>query len=293
MDQREFGNTGLLISILGFGAGEIGDFALDDKTVERILNYALDNGINLIDTARGYYASEDRIGKFVSYRRNEFILSTKVGYGISNFEDWSYDSIIAGVEEALRLLRTDYIDIVHLHSCPIEILKRGEAIQALLKTVEAGKVKLAAYSGENDELKFAVESNAFRSVQTSFNICDQRNTENIFPVTIKKQIGVIAKRSIANAPWRYNERPIGNYAEEYWLRWKKMNVNDIGMDWNEAALRFSAFAEGVHTSIVGTTNIEHLKRNIEIISRGRLPEDLCSKFRSSFKQSDDGWIGQV
>lgn len=292
MIYRILGNTGLKVSILGFGAGEIGDLAIEDNNVDKILNFALDNGINLIDTARGYNASEDRIGKFISHRRNEFVLSTKIGYGIEGLEDWSYECIIAGVDEALRLLRTDYIDLVHLHSCPFEILQRGEAILALQNAVKTGKVKVAAYSGENDELKFAVESNVFQSVQTSFNICDQRNIENIFPTSIKKQIGVIAKRPIANAPWRFDEQPRGRYAEEYWLRWKKMNV-DIGMDWNEAALRFTAFTKGIDTCIVGTTSIKHLKRNIEIINNGKLPEEIYFTLRNAFIQNDDGWTGQV
>ncbi len=292
MIYRILGNTGLNVSILGFGAGEIGDLAIEETNVDKILNLALDNGINLIDTARGYNASEDRIGKFISYRRNEFILSTKVGYGIEGLEDWSYECIIAGVDEALRLLRTDYIDLVHLHSCPLEILQRGEAIEALHKTIKSGKVKYAAYSGENNELKFAVESDLFHSIQTSFNICDQRNIENIFPATIQKQIGVIAKRPIANAPWRFGEQPRGCYAEEYWLRWKKMNV-DIGMDWYEAALRFTAFTEGIVSCIVGTTDIKHLKRNIEIINKGKLPEDTYITLRNAFIQNDDGWTGQV
>lgn len=133
----------------------------------------MDLGINLIDTARGYYASEERIGKYISYRRKEFILSTKVGYSIEGYADWSYDIILAGVDNALRLMKTDYIDIVHLHSCDLNSLQRGEVIEALNKTIEQGKVRVAAYSGENEELKFAVDSNKFGSVQTSINICDQ------------------------------------------------------------------------------------------------------------------------
>ncbi|MCL6494566.1 MAG: aldo/keto reductase [Ignavibacterium sp.] len=82
MIYRKFGNTDLQVSAIGFGAGEIGDYNLPDSEVEKLLNTALDLGINLIDTARGYYASEERIGKFISHRRGEFILSTKVGYGI-------------------------------------------------------------------------------------------------------------------------------------------------------------------------------------------------------------------
>ncbi len=289
MIYRNFGNTELKISALGFGAGEIGDFAISEKDSEKILNTVLDLGINLIDTARGYYASEERIGKYISNRRKEFILSTKVGYGIEGYADWSYDIILAGVDNALRLMKTDYLDIVHLHSCDLNTLKRGEVIEALHKTIEQGKVKVAAYSGENEELKFAVDSNAFGSIQTSVNICDQIDIDGSIKKAKEKNMGVIAKRPIANAPWRFSERPVGRYVEEYWQRWKTMNLPE-SENWSDTFLRFTVFANGVDTAIVGTTNIEHLKLNINIIEKGPLPEDLYQKIRSGFKPA---WRGEV
>jgi len=197
---RNFGNTGLKVSALGFGAGEIGDYAVSEKDSELILNTVLDLGINLIDTARGYYASEERIGKYISHRRNEFILSTKVGYGIDGFADWSYDIILAGVDNALRLMKTDYIDIVHLHSCDINTLQGGEIIAALHKTIEQGKVRVAAYSGENEELKFAVDLNSFGSIQTSINICDQIDLDGSIKQAKEKGMGVIANARLQMLP---------------------------------------------------------------------------------------------
>ena len=79
-------------------------------------------------------------------------------------------------------MQTDYLDIVHLHSCELNILKLGEVIEALEKAKEQGKVKCIAYSGENEELNFAVNSNRFDGIQTSVNICDQRNIDEILPV---------------------------------------------------------------------------------------------------------------
>lgn len=288
--KRKFGNTGLEVSILGLGGGQIGDYNLPDKEVEKLLNFALDNGINLIDTARGYYASEERIGKFISHRRDEFVLSTKVGYGIQGFDDWTYDCIIAGVDAALKLMKTEIIDIVHLHSCNSDIMKNNGVIDALLTTVENGKVKAAAYTGENDDLEFAVNSGKFNSVQTSVNITDQRDLDKILIKAKQTGMGVIAKRPVANAPWRFTERPAGQYCEDYWLRWKKMNL-DFGMDWQEVALRFTAFTEVVDSCIVGTANIEHLKENIKIIEKGKLPGENYNSIRESFKRNDDGWIG--
>ena len=292
MIYRNFGNTGLTISALGFGAGEIGDYAVSEKDSEKILNTVLDLRINLIDTARGYYASEERIGKYISNRRKEFILSTKVGYGIEGYADWSYDIILTGVDNALRLMKTDYIDIVHLHSCDLDTLERGEVIEALHKTIEQGKVKVAAYSGENEELKFAVDSKSFGSIQTSVNICDQIDIDVSIKQAKGKGMGVIAKRPIANAPFRFSERPVGHYCEEYWHRWKTMNLPEQ-KNWLDTFLRFTVFANGIDSAIVGTTNIEHLKSNIKIIEQGPLDTELYNLILERFKSYNNNWRGQV
>ena len=292
MIYRNFGNTGLKVSALGFGAGEIGDYAISEKEAEKILNSVLDFGINLIDTARGYYASEERIGKYISRRRNEFVLSTKVGYGIEGYGDWSYDIILAGVDNALRLMKTDYIDIVHLHSCDLDTLKQGEVIEALNKIIEQGKVKVAAYSGENEALKFAVDSNLFGSVQTSINICDQIDLDGSIKIAKEKGMGVIAKRPIANAAWKFSERPAGHYCEEYWHRWKTMNLPEQE-NWLETFLGFTVFANGIDTAIVGTTNINHLKSNIKIIEKGPLDTDLNNLIIERFKLHNQNWRGEV
>ena len=292
MEERSFGSCGFKTSALGFGAGHIGGNELTESEASVLLNSVLDLGINLIDTARGYGLSEERIGKYISQRRNEFILSTKVGYGIPGYNDWTYGCITAGVDEALRIMKTDYIDIVHLHSCPLGTLRHGEVIDALQNAVLSGKVRAAAYSGENEELKFAVESGRFRSVQTSVNITDQRGLETVLPAAKEKGMGVIAKRPLANVPWRFSERPYGEYCEQYWLRWKKMNL-EIGMDWNEAALRFAAFSNGVNTCIVGTSSIDHLKKDIAVVEKGPLLEEIYKSIRDAFKKNDEDWIGLI
>ena len=287
---REFGNTGLKVSVLGLGAGHIG--RLPEKEVERLLDEVLSSGITLIDTARGYGSSEELIGKFLSRRRNEIVLSTKVGYDIEGYQDWTYDCIVAGVDRALKVMRTDFIDIVHLHSCSLDILRRGEVTDALEKTVEQGKVKVAAYSGENEALDYALASGKFASLQFSLNVSDQHSIDRVIPTAKQKGIGVIAKRPIANALWRFADRPVGDYAEEYWVRWKKMNLK-FGIDPEELFLRFSAFTDGVSSSIVGTRNIGHLKKNIEAVNKGPLPNDIYSAIRKAFEENDDDWIGQV
>lgn len=289
MIYRELGKTGLKVSAIGFGAGEIGDYSISDSEVDKLLNAALDLGINLIDTARGYYASEERIGKFLSHRRNEFILSTKVGYGIEGYDDWTYEIILAGIDEALRVMKTDYIDIVHLHSCDINVLKKGEVTEALLKAKQMGKIRVAAYSGENDALEYAISSDKFDSIMTSVNICDQYSLNNLIPMAKQKHLGVIAKRPIANAPWRFVERPVGNYAEEYWLRWKEMNLPE-SENWLDTFLRFSIYADGIDSAIIGSTNVNHLQTDIQIIEKGPLNPALTNYIKTSFNEY---WMGLI
>jgi aryl-alcohol dehydrogenase-like predicted oxidoreductase len=294
MEQREFGKSGLKVSVLGLGAGSTGDPKTSDKTIDSLLNKALDAGITLIDTARAYGLSESRIGRFLASRRNEFVLSTKVGYGIPGYEDWTYDCVRAGIDEALKLLRTDCIDIVHLHSCPLKTLEDGGPVRALEEAVQQGKVRCAAYSGENEALDWAVRSGRFASVQHSLSICDQRVIDGPLVVATSAGLGVIAKRPVANTPWKYEECPRGNYAEEYWWRWKTMDLDPRGLEWHELALRFAAFTPGVHSCIVGTSNRQHLLRNIEIVSKGPLPADQYNAIQTAFKTKDPGWwVGEV
>lgn len=291
--ERAFGKQGFSVSALGLGAGHIGDPALDEARVGDLLNSALDMGITLIDTARSYGLSEERIGRHIAHRRRQFILSTKIGYGIPGYEDWTHDCIMAGVDAALRLLRTDYLDIVHLHSCPLETLQQGDAIHALHKARDEGKLRVAAYSGENEALRWAIESGHFGGVECSVNLFDQRCLEHSLPLAQKHGIGVIAKRPLANAPWRFAQRPVGDYCEEYWSRWQAMGIATNDMDWQELALRFAAHAPAVSSAIVGTSSPDHLRQNKIFADRGPLSPSRFESLRLSFHRHDNNWVGQI
>lgn len=294
MWQRPFGNTGLTVSAVGLGAGQIGDARLAESDVERLLLGALDLGVTLFDTARGYGLSEERIGKHLAQRRGDFVLSTKVGYSVPGYADWTYDGVRAGVELALKTLRTDYVDIVHLHSCPLETLQRGEVLAALEAARQAGQVRVVAYSGENEALAWAVESGRVGSVEHSLNICDQRVITGALARAQERGLGVIAKRAIANAPWRFAECPKGQYVEEYWWRWKTMQIDPRGLDWAELAVRFAAYQPGVSACIIGTTRLDNLRANVQAAQRGPLADDHIAAIRAAFQQNDPGWwIGQV
>jgi aryl-alcohol dehydrogenase-like predicted oxidoreductase len=293
MEKRKFGKTGLEVSVLGFGAMHIGSPKVDDATADKMLNEVLDLGINLIDTARAYGESERRIGQFISHRRSEFILSTKVGYDVQWQPDWTYEAVVGGIDQALKLMKTETIDIVHLHSCPLEVLEKGDVIRGLEKQKKEGKVLLIAYSGENEALKYAVASGFFDSIQVSVNICDQRIIDDPLPEAVRQGMGVIAKRPIANAPWRHDSPPVGHYSEEYWHRLKKMKIGTFGMGWLDLSLRFAAFTNGISTCIAGTSNSGHLKENLRALEKGPLDQAIVKHIRSEFQKNDDHWVGLI
>jgi aryl-alcohol dehydrogenase-like predicted oxidoreductase len=292
MEQRAFGDTGLTVSALGLGCGQIGEADVPDAAAARVLHAALDSGISLIDTARGYGTSEERIGRHLESRRDEFTLVTKVGYDVEGAEDWTAAAVTGGIERALRLLRTEVIDVVLLHTCTLEVLQRGEVIEALLAARDAGKLRVAGYSGENESLAWAVRSGHFGAVETSVNIADQWSATNVLPEV--GGLGVIAKRPLANAPWRWAERPVGRYGETYWERLRELGLeprDDIG--WLDTAARFTAFTPGVSAAIAGTASVEHLHDTVAAVERGPLPDEEVQRWRDAFAAHAGEWRGQA
>jgi aryl-alcohol dehydrogenase-like predicted oxidoreductase len=293
MQIKNYGVTGLCSSALGLGAAQIGDEKVDDAHAGRLLNAALDMGITVIDTARGYGQSEARIGQHIAHRRSEFLLSTKVGYGIDGHADWTPNIIEAGVDAALKLLRTDHIDIVHLHSCPLPTLQHCGVVEALGHLRDKGKIGIAAYSGDNAELAWAAASGAFGGVQCSVNLFDQANLRNGLPLAKSNGLGVIAKRSLANAPWRFSQRPVGDYCETYWHRMQALSYDAAGLPWDEFALRFTAWLPEVSCAIVGTASEAHLQHNIELVQRGPLPKQVVAAVLDRFAEFGADWPAEI
>jgi len=293
MHTHLYGNSGLEVSALGFGAGHIGSPQMSEDEAGTLLNRALDRGITLIDTARGYGLSEERIGRHLSWRRGDFVLSSKGGYGVEGVPDWSAECILRGVEQALERLQTDHLDIFHLHSCPQETLERAELWDALEEVKNRGQVRTVAYSGENADLAYALENTPVGGVQTSVNLFDQRSLSDNLPLAQQKGIGVIAKRPVANAPWRFLERPVGDYAEVYWERMLAMQLEFGGVDPLEYSLRFSAFAPGVSSAILGTGSLEHLEKAVQAVEKGPLALEEVALIRARFEALGADWEGQV
>ncbi len=283
-------------SKIGLGAGQLGSDSLSDEQAAQLVLGAINAGITLFDTARGYGRSEARLGQIAKGRRSQVALVTKVGYGVAGVADWTYDAVAQGVDEALRTLGTDYLDAALLHSCSEEILARHDCTQALLDAKAAGKLRCIGYSGENAALKRALHTACFDVLECSVSLCDQRVLHEILPQASERGVHVIAKRALANAPWRFARCPAGDYAEEYWWRWTTMKLQDLFGDLPPAvaALRFAAFSPGVCSVLVGTTRLDHLLVARDALSQGPLPSWQVEAVRARFVACDPGWwVGQT
>lgn len=288
------------LSVLGFGGAEIGNEGADAATVEQLLGNALDAGLNVIDTAECYRNSEELIGKTVGNRREEFYLFTKCGHphGVEGSPNWSLASLLESIERSLRRLQTDRVDLVHLHSCPEAVLRKGDAIAALQAAREKGYTRYIGYSGDSHAARYAAECGAFDSLQISLNLADQEAIDLVLPVAREKGLGVIAKRPIANAAWKTGHTPANSYHQIYWDRLRKLDYSFLeGTDLAKPvaiALRFTLTTPGVATAIVGTTKPERWEENARLLEAGPLSAAEYAEIRERWEDvAPKTWIGQT
>jgi aryl-alcohol dehydrogenase-like predicted oxidoreductase/predicted acetyltransferase len=291
---RAFGRTGLVVPAVGLGAGRIGGPESTDADVDRLVGAALDAGVWLFDSARSYGLSEERLGHALGGgRRERAVVSTKIGYGIPGLPDWTGATIDAGVDAALGRLRTDRLDIVHLHSCPRDVLERGEVVAALARAVQAGKVRVAAYSGEDDALLWAVRSGAFGSIQCSISVVDQTVLGGAVAEARARGLGVLAKRPLGNAPWRFAAAPAEPDVAEAWRRFGALGLDAGGLDWSELFTRFVAYAPGVDSILLGTASVAHLAAAVRAVDRGPLEPERFAAVRAAHARVGSGWGGRI
>jgi aryl-alcohol dehydrogenase-like predicted oxidoreductase len=309
MEKRAFGKTGLDVSVVGFGGAPIGFLEAEQGQVSTLLNALLDRGVNLIDTAAMYVGSEEAIGKAVGHRRQELVLVSKCPNPMADGADcWSAATITASVDRSLKRLRTDHLDVMLLHSCGLDVLQKGEALGALLQAQQAGKIRFAGYSGDNETAVYAAGLAGVAVIETSANLCDQANLRLVLPEARKRGIGVIAKRPIANSAWKpLNKQPgmYADYAKTYTERFQAMGLTlaDLGLSgdpalvWPQLALRFTLSQPGVQAAIVGTCHLAHAEANLAAAALGPLPEKTMAAIRSAFAKAEaaagETWVGQT
>ena len=290
--RRPFGKTGLVVSALGFGGAPIG-FAVPDRQsgFVQLVRRALEGGITFFDTAPDYRRSEELLGEALADRRSEVVLATKCGRlqtpnggGWDVHEDWSRAGVLRTIEASLRRLRTDYLDLVQLHSPPLSVLEEGAAIQGLVQAREAGLVRHLGISADGDVARRAIELSVFETLQVSYSILEQEPGRDVLPAAAGLGIGIIVKQPLANGIPTKRERP--EHAD--WVpKWEAARR----MDWTAAdetggrlalALRWLLADPAVGTAIVGTTRPEHIDANVAASSAPPLDAAIVERMRASY-----------
>lgn len=204
MEYRQFGQTGIQISAIGFGCWEIGGGygSIEETEFIKAVNRALDIGLNSFDTAEayGFGASEKSLAKALGSRRKDAVITTKfgVGYpGAPNLRDGSRKRVMECIEKSLKSLDTDYVDVYLIH-WPDRTTPFEETMRALDDLVKQGKVRAVGLSNFRlSEIKTCMAARRVDVVQYCWNMFDRRMQQEIFPYCRENNIGVMAYGSLA------------------------------------------------------------------------------------------------
>jgi aryl-alcohol dehydrogenase-like predicted oxidoreductase len=287
LPKQELGRTGLQVTMLGYGAMELRGVPrgrdVTESQSETILNAVLDAGINYIDTSIDYGLSEERIGRYISGRRSEFYLASKCGClvgappaprGQRSPHVFTRDNIIAGVEQSLARMKTDYLDLVQFHASPSkQTLEEHGALEAVRDLKQAGKVRFIGMSSTLPHLLDHVTMGAFDVFQIPYSAV-QREHEAVITAAAEAGAGIVIRGGAAKgAPSE------GKQEGTQWDRWQQVQLDDLleGMTPMEFILRFTFTHPDMDTNIVGTINPAHLQDNIDALLKGPLPPDMYAE----------------
>jgi len=304
---RTLGRTQADVTILGYGAmelrGEPRGPEIDDDTAGRLLNAVLDGGINLIDTSPDYGRSEELIGQHLSHRRDEFFLASKCGCLIEipadaqppYPHDYSPANVRADVEQSLRRLRTDRLDLVQVHMSPsVEQLRDNQTVETLQELQKEGKVRFIGMSGILPNLPGQIAMDVFDAFQIPYSAV-QRDHEELITAAAGTGAGTLIRGGAARgAPsedknWRTG--PLSQPAGLGQRNWAASGIGDLlagsGMTPMEFVLRFTLSHPYLSTTIVGTASPGHLQSNIATAEKGPLPADLYAEAKSRLQPADE------
>lgn len=283
------GGTGLKVTRLSYGAMEIRGAPrgrdVTPKQAETILNAVLDSGINYIDTSIDYGQSEEFIGQFLSRRRSEFYLATKCGCQVGAAQApagqrsphvFTKENIVAGVNQSLKRMKTDHLDVVQFHASPskTELNEQG-ALAALQDLQRQGKVRVVGMSGVLPELAEHVSMGAFKVLQIPYSALERQN-ELWITAASKKGIGTVIRGGVAKG----EPGQSGVSRPDAWAVYEQAKLDEVkpqGESRTSFMLRFTLSHPDVHTAIVGTLNPDHLQANAEAACRGALPSNVYAE----------------
>ena len=292
MEYRRLGRTELEVSELGFGAWHIGWTPPEEgDEVGRLLNRALDTGVNFIDSSAAYRWSEELIAKYIGHRQDEFYFATKCGsWRVQQPDgewvqtlDYSAKAIEPQIDRSLQRLKTDCIDIMQLHSPKYDDVAFGDGLEGLKKAQEAGKVRFISISADGDTALKAIEIGEYDTLQLTYNVLQQEPAE-VIAAAREKDMGIIIKGPIANAIYEQSHPNESN--AKVWYNARKILAPEVIGDMSrvEASLRWLLCDPDVHTAIVGTTNIDHFNDNLAGTERGRLSDETLSEISRRYEE---------
>lgn len=283
LEKREIPRIGAAVTFLGFGALEIGrDWGLgdgrerqkpDDRQAEKVLHAVLDAGINLIDTASAYHRSEERIGKFLSSRRHEFILATKCGEHSKEpdtYYDFSYRAVKESIDRSLKQLQTDVIDIMQIHfgPDPERVIDEGETLAAMKDAQREGKIRYLGASIDGELATRLIESGEFDVMQMGYNLLDQTNEKNI-ALCREKGIGVFIRSGLAAG--LLSARVLPHLNEQFKHKKKVLALLELvggnGDQLTALALQFLYRNPGISSILVGSKRLERIGQNIALLQQ--------------------------
>jgi aryl-alcohol dehydrogenase-like predicted oxidoreductase len=290
LPKRTLGRTGLEVTILGYGAmelrGEPRGPAVTDEQASAVLNAVLDAGINFIDTSPDYGGSEEHIGRAISHRRGEFFLASKCGClvgappaaaGQRNPHVFTAANVRAGVEQSLRRMKTDYLDLVQFHISPSKAELEAEgALAELQKLRDEGKVRFIGMSGTLPNLRDHIAMGVFDEFQIPYSALEREHEAAISEASAAGA-GIVIRGGVARGAPSDWQRARPNLPVQD--RWEGARLDDLldGMSRMEFMLRFTLSDPNLDTTIVGTRNPEHLRQNLAAAAKGPLPEGVVAE----------------
>ena len=290
MIYRQLGQTDLHVSIVGYGASPLGaEFGkIDPAEGTRAVHYAIDHGINYFDVAP-YYGrtlAETRLGEALVGYRQKIILATKVGRYDIDLEtgfDFSAKRVTASVDESLKRLRTDYIDLIQVHDIEFghreQILE--ETLPALFKLKETGKVRYVGITGYPlYPLKALAEAAEVDTILSyaRYNLMDTSMDQVLTPVTKARGIGLINASPLhlrvlteKGAPeWHPAPKRVVEMGPKV-----ARHCRNRGVGIADLAMQFVLQYEDVATTLVGMSKVRHVDMNIKSVGVAPDPELLA------------------
>ena len=288
LPTQQLGRTGLHVTMMGYGAMELrgGPRGRETKPqrAETVLNSVLDSGINFIDTSIDYGQSEELIGRYISRRRADYYLATKCGCAVDATpvpagqrrpHIFTRENIVAGVDQSLARMKTDYIDVLQFHAGPSrETLEENDAIETMLDLKRKGKIRFIGMSSTLPNLAEHIAMGVFDVFQIPYSAL-QREHEEVITQATQAGAGVVIRGGAAKGVPSEEEKQQGSA----WDLWERARLDEIldNMTRMEFILRFTFAHPDLHTNIIGTINLDHLRENLNTLQKGPLPENLYAE----------------